>query len=303
MKAILSLCLTLITLTASGQYTQQRNGIVFYNMAFSAVIGGIGSAINKRPAERRTEAFGRGFYRGAIGGTVAFCGKNLTRRIVTEQALGYGWAAKLVHSTGVSITENAAAGRGFLDQFALDAGPLRVDLNTGRRQPGDSPVSARRVCVRIAPVALAGFVYSFTQGKLNLGATLQSGSPIFVAPGMEAMGMNGVVGVSSVNSIQLRVFNYQTIAHEMIHGFQYRDYTSLNGLLVKTDARLRQKSTNAQGSGRSVYGKLSRWIYLDTPFFGLAFLQQHLPYLRGGAYNDNYFERETRNLTQAEFIP
>lgn len=62
---------------------QSNAEILIYNILLGASTSGLGSAINKSPEEKWNQAFYNGVWKGAIGGTFLYGGKQLSAGLYT----------------------------------------------------------------------------------------------------------------------------------------------------------------------------------------------------------------------------
>jgi hypothetical protein len=68
----------------------------------------VGAVINKQKTQNWKHAFLKGAWQGGIGGVLIFSSKEALHLINSKQNYTYAWPAKILHSAGTSITENAA---------------------------------------------------------------------------------------------------------------------------------------------------------------------------------------------------
>jgi hypothetical protein len=252
------------------------------NTLLGGISGGIGAVLNRRANESWPRAFGRGLAVGSLGGMLMFEGKNLNHLVTSQQRLEYAWLSRLTYSAGNSIVENAASGRGALSSLHLNVGFVRLDLAT-------APL---RVRSRLLPGELGGTLVQATQGKLDLGRSLKSGTFIFwtrdqIAGLPEAMGFTAAGSVLYSTRQSPRHLN-ETIAHEIEHTFQSEDYVGVASFLKPLADRAARRSPEFAGLGRWVYPDVSVVLFIADYFL-----------IRGGAgreYCQNFHEREARFL-------
>jgi hypothetical protein len=261
----------------------QNVKLAAYNIAFGAVVGGVGALANgeEDPPLRR---FARGAGWGAAGGSVSYAGKWLTGEIGASESLAYGLPARLVHDAGLSVVENAAHGRLPLDRFASHVGFVRVDVR---------PASGE-VQVRLLPLSAAAFGIMLAQRehRWDVGRSLVYGTPLFLGderlehPVFDlGFSAQGYALLSAVYLSRSADDFYSLAGHELVHVLQHHEFVRAEAALrAPLDGPLRQSVT---------YRAVSRWIYLDGPaMHWLAYFP-----VGGGArdfpcYYNNWFERE-----------
>lgn len=75
--------------TVQGDFSVQRNQLIFYNIGISAASSALGSLINKKSDEKLFKVALKGFSQGALGGYLRHEGKNLTYKITEKEKLEY----------------------------------------------------------------------------------------------------------------------------------------------------------------------------------------------------------------------
>lgn len=265
------LILIFLTNVSYSQSQMQETKLAIYNFSLGSMIGGIGAVINNKTEVGWYKVFLKGFIKGGIGGLVVYTGKSTASQINKKQKLFYGWPAKLIHTTGVSMIENAALNRSLLNSWSMHFGFLRLRIGT------DSP----KIDVKFLPFAFSGFVGASFVGDFNLKKTLTSGTPYFETDGLI---FNETYGATSGNSMIISensTLKYRAVSHEYVHIFQFREYISLNSFFTSLNKKFKKKK---------LYKKLSQYIYLDLPY-QLLFYE-----LEGGIDNpckfNNFFEFE-----------
>ncbi|MGB0199170.1 MAG: hypothetical protein ACPF80_03950, partial [Flavobacteriaceae bacterium] len=98
-----------------------------YNIALGGVLGGVGAIINKTPQQTTGQALWKGAKEGALGGYLMFEGKRMVRRFSRSGDYAYLWPAKILHSAGTAMVENAAANQAFGSQWHLNIGFNRLE--------------------------------------------------------------------------------------------------------------------------------------------------------------------------------
>ncbi|MEM1096964.1 MAG: hypothetical protein AAGJ10_20390 [Bacteroidota bacterium] len=252
-----------------------------YNVAFGAVVGGLGAVLNGKdglPLRR----FARGAGWGAVGGSVAYTGKWLTGEIGATETLAYGLPARLVHDAGLSVIENAAHNRPPFARLASHLGFVRVDV-----YPTSGTVQAR--LLPLSTLAF-GLMLLNTDHEWAVARSLVYGTPVFLGTGRKRIPIvgNSFRGYAFLSTVYLdrRSDHFYPLAgHELIHVMQHHEFVRAEAIFrAPLDRRLRRSEA---------YRTLSRWVYLDSPAL------QWLAYfpLEGGAISapckfDNWLERE-----------
>ena len=251
-----------------------------YNVAYGAVVGGVGALVNGRE-DPPLWRLARGAGRGALGGTALYAGKLTAGQVSASESFAWAWPAVLLHSAGTSVVENAAHDRPPLDRLTTRLGFIRLDV-----RPSSGDVQAR-----LLPVSAAVFasVLVGDNGDLDLGRSLAFGTPVFVGEGSRTAPVFGgqADGYGGFGTVYLNRDNddfYGLAAHELIHVLQHREGALTSALYGPLDEPLRQSGA---------YRTLARWVYLDEPVLPLA-----VYYLVAGGpqssecYFNNWFERE-----------
>jgi hypothetical protein len=255
-------------------FAQQNHGqAALFNVGLSSVVSGFGALINKKPDEKGGRVFLRGMWQGAVGGAFVYGSKQMIYEFAQTDNSAWVWGSKFVNAAGVSIIENAGANQKFLSSWHLNFGFNRIELTTDK---------SFRLSYRIMPFALGGFIYASTKGSFDLEQTLKVGQPFFKT---EAMNFPDN-GFAIANTIVLNSIYYdsESIAHELIHTYQYQNLVIFNTYYAASLARL----LNKENSFSKTYKK---WIYTDANFLILSGFY-YLGGLGNKCYFDNPFEQE-----------
>jgi hypothetical protein len=279
------LVVTLSFQTVKSQNLEPR--IITYNVLVGGLTGGIGAMINKKKDQKWHKAFIKGFVIGVGGGAVSYTGKKLNNFISQKRELGYGWLSRAVFSAGNSIVENAASNRPFWSRWHYDIGFMRLELET------NGPVS---FTPRFMPSAFGGIVFMATNGTFDSHTSFKSGTLTFRADKVNyashlsaSTASNGFLFVNSLT--QGHLF-YDIYAHEMIHAFQFQEFSGINYFFKPLTEKWKLKSPR--------FEKASRWIYGDVNFEAMLFnyfiIQKG--YMNNPAtYCGNYLENEAEFLS------
>ena len=172
----------------------------------NALLGGF-TAVATRLVQGDRDQLHQAFLHGAIGGGLTYAGK----RVAVEGWDGAGLLGRELASVGGSVTRNAGAGRGALEELVLPVGPVRLYIADGRVTP--------RVDVATV-IASAAFVAAYN-ARLDLRESLSAGAMIFRAgtpmPGLTSAGAIAVWDNGSMPGDE----GPRLLAHERVHILQY----------------------------------------------------------------------------------
>jgi len=268
--------------TAIAQNYQGKS--VAYNVVGGAIMGGAGAVINKAPQQKWYKAFLRGFLTGACGGGLTFTGKKMNKLIADNQQLGYAYLSRAVFSAGNSIIENAAANRNFYEVFHYDIGFVRIQYNT----------RTGKLLPRVMVSSLGSTVFLAANGRFDFKTTVRSGSMTFrtpeisYSPNFRASTPGN--GFLFVDSLQTGAEFYKIYAHEMIHSFQFQEYSPITYFFKPWDTKWKERSPT--------YNKLSKYFFADVNYefmLGNYFLIQKGH--KKADYCHNFLENEAESLS------
>ena len=278
--SLLLLSTTHLSRAQDSDFRRQHTRLALVNVGFNGLVGGLGSAINKPQGDRFWRAFGRGFYRGAIGGLAHHTGMSMTHLIAKHESLALAWPARLVNSFGASVVQNAAEGRTFFERLHLNLYITRLDYF-----PAD-----RRLTAKIFTSSIYGMAVVGRGAQLNVRKSLAAGIFVWESDNNFSNAIVDSFATGQVSSIGMRrdipEDNYYDIfAHEVVHILQYDRKVGGNALLRQPSDRLMERSRFYQG--------LSRWVYFDLngPLFWVVYR------MAGDEHSCNYFEQEAENYS------
>lgn len=234
-------------------YQSQRVGYAAYNVGINALVGGFGSAINKKKGQSFGNAFLKGLGKGAVGGILIHQAKATAYQVYVREQEGWAWPARLTNALGSSIVQNAAANRGMLDRLHLNLWVVRADYDLKDRQ----------LLVRAVPSELVGAVYMSRYGSFNFGKSLQTGLLFYDIPSdklthTKSIGHTIATAVA-VGTPHFGEFSYhKVVAHELLHNLQYESAVWLNPYFNRIDTPLKEKF--------GWYKTLARFVYLDMNY-------------------------------------
>ncbi|WP_143533283.1 hypothetical protein [Salegentibacter salinarum] len=250
------------------------------NVGMGGVIGGIGAVINKAPDQTLGKTLLKGFAQGAIGGYFVFESKRLVRRFAREKKYNYIWPSKLVNAAGNSIIENAAANRNFWERMHLNLAFNRIEIDFKNRF---------KLKYRIMPFALSRAAYLFTQARLDVDRSMVFGTLVFSQRIPEILGEKGSNGKAMLSSILLRRGSGQrTEAHEIIHTYQFENFSGINTIFDRPRSRLEQESKFVR-----IYNKIFHTDFNALFSQGLYSLETEIK-----GYRENSFEKEARHFSE-----
>lgn len=182
-------------------------------LSATALVGALTGGVVRK---LRHGSFQEGFARGALGGAVAYGG----HRLAAADFWGAGLLGREVSATGASIVRNAGEGRPMLSRLTFPLGPAGIQLRRG----GDAGVR-----LRFDAYTTVWFLSALADHRLKLdaGASLSAGAPVFRAPGRRPVSEDSVgSGVALGGVIVLagdadRYPQGDVFAHERVHVLQY----------------------------------------------------------------------------------
>jgi len=293
MKSKLFFIATLIFLMNCNTAKAQNNNTqaAIYNIGLGSFFGGVGAVINKKPDQKTGKVFLKGFLQGGLGGYITFQSKRLVYEFSNSGDFKDAWAAKLVNSAGNSIIHNAASNRNFWEQWNLNIGFNRLEFHTKNKF---------KVRYKLMPAAFLGSVFTATQGDFDIETSLKIGHLVFRRNNIPDSNRKDINGRVIVNSMLLKyeyfdkIDEAKTIAHEIIHIFQYEDFANINPFFI----RPRQNFINNDNKWVKFYNK---WTYTD--FNGILDVGIYsLEELSANSKFENFLEKEadfySRKITQ-----
>lgn len=209
-------------------HSQSNNAeAALYNIGVGSVFSGVGAIINKKPGDDLGKVVLKAMAQGALGGYLVYESKILVGKIARYEKMEYAWPAKFVNSAGVSIIENAASNRNFWEQWNLNIGFNRIEFHTGERFS---------VNYKIMPAALLLTGYAAIGNKFEWNLSARTGEFVFSGNTYYKSKVNYPIGAAIGTSLILDPplgFNYSTLAHEIIHIYQYHDFNVFNTFINK----------------------------------------------------------------------
>lgn len=251
----LSLLFILVPVNLFAQQKQDLK-LAIYNVGFGGVTAGIGAIINKPKHTDWKKALLKGFWQGAVGGSISYGGKKVIYLVNRNENKFFGWPAKILHSAGSSIIENASLNEPFLQNWNIDLYMVKLNFSTNGKKPFRA---------RFLPESIYSVWACSRYGKFDLNTTLSTGEMAFRNDSDGFSNGNGnYIGMSFGRSYVYtsNMSPYETIAHEIIHNFQYREYQIFNTYLMPFSRSVKSKSLK---------NLFSRYVYFDIPYFWAAY--------------------------------
>ncbi len=271
------------TLSTPAQAQNYDIQSAIFNTVIGGIAGGIGAIINKKENEKCKKVFVKNFLIGAFGGAVMYGGKKTTSLIGVKHELGYAWLSRAIYNVGNSIVENAAANRKFGAIWHYDIGFIRLEYET----------QGKIFHTKVMPTSFSGMIYLAGTGKFDLKKSLQTGTPIFYTPIINHDTL--IAAITSTNGLVFRSafynpYLYENIGHEIIHTYQFQDFSGFNTCLIPVSEKWKIRSP--------AYKKLSNWIYLDFNYEVMMF-NYYILYggNSGNKYYHNFLENEAQTLS------
>lgn len=277
-------CIILFLIFSSNSFNAQNNDnqAALYNIGLGSFFGGVGAVINKKPNEKLTKVFIKGLWQGSLGGYINFQSKKLTYNFSKSGDFKHAWGSKILNALGNSIVHNAASNKDFWEKGYINFGFNRLEFSIKNKF---------KVQYKIMPLALYGAIINFSQGKFDFKNSIKTGHFIFktneIGSSFETFEKRGKANYNSIlilDNFILKETEFKVLAHEIIHIYQYNDFSNINPVFSKP----KKLYLNNENTLVKFYRK---WFYSD--FNGLllnelyGFENQNIK-----KYNDNYFEKE-----------
>ncbi|WP_288878929.1 hypothetical protein [Pedobacter panaciterrae] len=290
-RAIPIILLLISTVNLStAQSRHQEATVLAYNVAFSGLGAGIGAVFNKSKSTKWHQAFARGCWQGSIGGLLNYSSKKTLHLISRKQSTFYALPAMILNAASYSIVESAALNRPFMQHWSIDYGLLRIDFST--RNKND-------LKLRLLPEAVYASIDAGRHGRFDLETSLLSGNITFKTnlatipgfdPNLYLVGLSW--GRALVYADNITYSNpYYTIAHELVHSYQFREYQIFNTWLYPLSNKVKLPVA------KKIF---SRYIFFDMPYFWIFYdLEGQKPY---PYYYRNFYEFEAERFSTNQHV-
>lgn len=263
--------LTILFLINGVIYAQNKTEMALYNIGLGSIVGGVGAIINKKPNQKTGKVFLKGFLQGGLGGYLVYESKNFILKIPRNNKFEYAWGAKFINSIGSSVIENASLNRDFWEVWHINIGFNRIEFYT------ENKFSVKYKIMTVSLILTGIYAYG---NKFELNKSLRTGEIIFSTS--KDFEHAGATWGKLILLNELRLNNFDIIAHEIIHSYQYEDFNFVNTFINKPKLKLLNQSEFGK--------KLNHYFYFDiqAPIFGGLYLLEN----NGSNYYDNFFEYE-----------
>ena len=267
-------------------YSQQERQLLLYNVGMGAVTSGIGAVINKPKKADWKKHFLKGFWQGSIGGLLNYTGKKSVYLVNKKENIVNAWPSKILTSAGTSIMENAALNEPFFQNWNFDYGIFRIDFSINNK---------RKFKIRLTPQSLFAIYSSIEDdSQFDLKSSLITGNLIFKANN-EWIVLNNTLNIGLAHGRSFTYVDnglkYETMAHELVHLYQYREYLIFNTWIQPALTKMEQNK---------VLKDFLKYVYPDIPYyFGFYHLQgRHTGF---NAYK-NFYEFEAARMATNRYI-
>jgi hypothetical protein len=257
---------------------------ILYNCLVGGITGSLGSLINRDGHTSWKKAVFRGFAGGIAGGTLMYSGKRMTALVAERRSLLWAYPARMVFSAGNSMVENAASARPLFSRWHYDLGFLRMEYS----------VTDGSFSPKVMPSFLAGYLISATLGVPDLRNSLKSGTFYFRTHKIPVPGLltavnfgNSILVLDSMNTGR---YFHLVSAHELVHSFQFQEWSGVNSFFIPASSSLRARSP--------LFAKAAPWIYFDLNY-ELMLVNYFLVNqgFRDHGYCNNFLENEAEFLS------
>lgn len=255
------------------QAQETNKEFALLNVGVSSLIGGVGAVINKEPNQKFGKVLLKGLAQGALGGYVVFESKRILRPFAQTENYTYIWSSKIVNAAGNSIIENAASNRNFWEQWHINFGFNRFDIYT---QDGF------KLKYRIMPFMLGQTVGSLFNYKFDALESLKLGTIVVKGDVLELDGRTNINAGAAGNIIYIKPSTgLESRSHELVHTYQYEQFSGVNMYIKKPLNRLEEKS--------GILKWYNKYFYTDWNILVLTGLYSINP-----EFEKNVFEREAQ---------
>lgn len=262
----------------------QERTVLLYNIGFGGVSAGIGALINKPKKSNWKKVFVKAFWQGSVGGLLNYTSKKTLYLNNLHQNSSFFWPAKILHSAGISIIENAALNEPFLQNWNIDYGPVRFDFSINNK---------KSLKIRFLPTTIYALLAVSKYGKFDLKNTLETGNIVFsnkdlirFPNGGTEYGLSFGRAIVFVDNFPNGINKYKLLTHEIIHQFQYTDYLIINTWLKPVGKSIKSKF---------IQNIFAKYIYTDIPYHFLTYyLAGHYNYPH---YFKNFYEFEAERFS------
>jgi len=274
------ICFSILLFTFMNSYPQAKKTSdtkqFFYNVSLGSIIGLVGAIINKDPEQKLGNVLLKGFSQGALGGYITFESKRLVRVAEKNEDWKILWGSKILNAGGISIKENASLNKNFWEKWHINIGFNRIEFSTKDKF---------RLNYKVMPVALVYTIGAAIQTDFEFEKSLKAGQFIFSSNTERFINTNSRGIAYPGNIVVYTPFknDFQLLSHEIIHIYQYNDFSQLETFL--------KKPINNLNSQIELINTLNNYINYDLgalPFWIIHKIEHN----NADFYYDNFLERE-----------
>ncbi|RKS42495.1 hypothetical protein BC962_3284 [Gillisia mitskevichiae] len=268
----------LFTLTSQAQKNDFEAGL--YNIGGGIIISSIGSILNKKPNEKLGPTLIKSISQGALGGFLVFQSKNLIKKFSKTENYGYVWPSNILNAAGTSFIENGAANRPFGSEWHINLGFNRLEITTNKKF---------KLKYRIMPFSLIGTLRNAISNRFDFEKSIKTGFLIFTSNEIELDDNgNDITYGQTTGSNSILILNNKfgkiALPHEIIHVYQYEQFSGINMYLNKAKNKYSEKNKLLH-----LYNKIFYTDFNYITFGGLYYIGN--PDQKNQIKN-NFFERE-----------
>jgi hypothetical protein len=286
-SCVLLIILFFVQPSRAQSYQTQSRQIFATNILVNGFIGGVGGMINRRNDENLLKVFGKNFLKGSLGGAIIYTAKYETYQLTNPDKYWVAPLDRAFYYIGYSFVRNASLNQSLLNSYHCQFYLFNFDIQLKNKF---------KILPRISILSTYSLAYFCTlNDHFNLKNTLKYGvfffdenSKYFQKRGGEAF--NNVVEIfpedKSVD--YFTKFHYRTIAHEMVHTFQFPEYFSISSFANPYFQKYKSKK---------IYTTLSKYLYMDIPYSQLAYICMPKP-----KYYENYYEFEAEHFARRRYL-
>lgn len=263
---VLSLCL--LPYTTNAQFKNDTQAAL-YDVGFGIVASSVGALINKTKKEKVGKVLLKSLWQGALGGYTIFESKRMLRLNSRQNTYAYYWPSKLINSAGNSILENAAANRNFWETYHINFAFNRFEFDFTKE---------KKFRYKIMPLALYATIENFlVSDKLVVDKSLKIGTLVFESKGNFGAYARTNQIVYNPDYAKFLVYN-----HEIVHTYQYEQFSSFNPLFNKYKEKLKKKYSFLNTYTKYFYSDFNQVLFDSL-------------YSLNNNHQTNFFEDEARH--------
>lgn len=270
-----------------------------FNIISSGLVSSSVGCFHKPKNQSLGKTFANAFLKGCLGGSINYASKKLIEQSSIHTDYAYVWPARLVHSVGTSIVGNGARNERIFNSFEMDVyfahlyydGNIHSQIDPITLGSAIIFMTKRDFKFNFSVSASTGSIVfdkildniSVNKNKVKLTDTWGEnfGNTFFRTVCSDKF--NALLNSSALNEafskvnnhfkndvvIKLNHIDLKTTNHELIHTFQYAEYSGLNGFYSD-----------------KIKSGIKQYVYVDLNFGAIYVMSS----LKG--YANNHFEKE-----------